>query len=109
MNVVMQEILAQAYAATALYASVHTDDPGVTGDNELGGGREPITWNVGTEDGEVVSDPVVFAVPDGTDLTHVGIWTDATGGDFLDSLANSVSFPVAGSYEVTLTYIQNAT
>lgn len=106
-----RESTAAGYVATALYASLHTADPGTTGASEVTGGspayaRKPITWNAGAVDGAYLSDELVFDVPAGT-LTHVGIWDAVTAGNFLDSGAINVTFVSQGVYKLTLTYSQS--
>lgn len=104
-SVSIRELLALAYAAEANEVSIHDGDPGTTGANELAGStRQPLTWTAGTEDGQVVADQVTFVIPDGTLLTHVGIWS--TDGTYRDSRANEVDFDTGGQYSITLTYTQ---
>jgi hypothetical protein len=106
-----REATAAGYVATALYASLHTADPGTTGANEVTGGspayaRKAITWNAGVEDGSYTSNEITFDVPPGT-LTHVGIWSAVTAGDYLDKGAINVTFSSQGVYKITLTYNQS--
>lgn len=57
--------------------SLHTGNPGSTGTNEVTGGeydRQDITWDAASGASVSMSDPVQFAVPDGTKVTHVGLW-----------------------------------
>ncbi len=102
----MKDVLAEAYVGAALYASLHLDEPGEAGDFELVDvERVPIVWSPGVDLGERVSDPVAFTgIPDGSILTHVGIWSADTGGTFLDSFANNVT--VDGNYTIILRYVQ---
>lgn len=101
----MLDTLAEAYAARAALVSLHTADPGTTGAGEVVGGtyaRATITWtsdNLGT-----VTGTATINVPGGTEVTDVGLW-DSTGG-FLDSAAGAASYPVDGTAEITLTYVQ---
>lgn len=107
----LKEILAASYAGQALYLSLHSGDPGTTGDNEASGGspayaRQAITWNAGTEDGVTSSDAIDVDLPAGT-YTYVGIWDAVTAGTFLDSAEiASFTFSGQGIYRVTLTYSQ---
>lgn len=100
--------LADAYCARALYASVHAGDPGLTGDNEVPGvDRVEITWSPDSgQPGRRISDPLTFQLPTNSILTHVGIWDAGTGGVFIDSRANAVSFDEGGTYIVTINYTQ---
>lgn len=107
MTPTMREQLAQEYAARALYVSLHTADPGDTGAGELvAAGRLPLTWTAGSVDGQVVSGEVTFPIAVAQVLTHVGIWSDAVGGDFLDSYPLDI-FVEIGEYAFNLTYTQN--
>ena len=104
----LKEQLALTYASEATYASLHTGDPGTTGANELSGvTRQALTWNAGSADGVVTSQAVIFTLPAGTVLTHVGIWSAVTGGEFLDSVANAIAFDAGGVYSITLTFTQS--
>lgn len=106
-----REELALRYAAICTYLSLHTADPGTTGANEVSGGvpayaRKAITWNAGTVDGSIVSDPITFDVPAGTDITHVGMWDAVLAGNYRDSRAFTISFPSQGTVTLTVTYNQ---
>lgn len=104
----VREALVGMYTGQALYASLHTADPGETGANELVGvTRQAVTWNAGAVDGEATSDPITFAMSAGTSVTHVSVWDAATAGNFVDSYANSVTYDSAGDYTITLKYIQS--
>jgi hypothetical protein len=107
MTPVLKEAMADEYTSRALFTSLHTGDPGDDGANELAVARVALVWSAGVDPGDRVSDSMEFDIPDDTDLTHVGIWDDETAGDFQDSRANSVSFPVAGTYVVVLTHSQS--
>ena len=94
------------------YASLHTADPAGTGANEVSGGtpayaRKAITWNTGSVDGQVVSNPVTIDVPPATTITHVGLWDAATGGNYRDKRAFSVTFVDQGTVTFTITYAQS--
>lgn len=106
MTPAMRELLAQAYAANALYASLHTADPGDTGADELvSAGRQPITWVAGGTDGAVVSLPIPYDIADEVLVTHVGIWSDAVGGVFLDAFPNLVALS-PGEYKLQLNFTE---
>lgn len=95
---------AGAAAADAVEVSLHTDDPGATGTNEIAGGtyaRQPVTW--GTPSGGMVTataDPE-FDVPGGNWVRWCGLW-DAGGvwlaGILLDT---QVEFPADGTYTIS--------
>lgn len=84
-------------------ASLHTEDPGTTGTNEVSGGgyaRQAVTW-AAASGGQVQSaTAVTFNVPGSTTVTHVGLWT--SGGTWLGSLELDApeTFAGAGTLEV---------
>ena len=103
----IREQLTTAYVGQAQFASLHTANPGENGSFELAAtGRKALTWTTGSG-GSASAAPVLFDVPDNTDVTHVGIWTAATGGTFVDSVPAAVTFATAGQYSVGLTYQQS--
>lgn len=76
--------LAECVAEKFPFISLHTSNPGSTGANELSGGspayaRREGTWSA-PSDGSV-SAVADFDVPAAT-ITHIGLWSAATGGDF---------------------------
>lgn len=110
---VTKEALAAEYTGLALYASLHTADPGQTGASEVVGGtpayaRVLVTWTAGTADGIYTATLATpFDVPAGTTVTHVGFWTASTAGTFVDHVAHAATFPAQGQLTVDdLTYTQ---
>lgn len=105
----LRDTLAAEYAATVLYASVHSADPGLDGSNEIAGvTREALTWNPGTP-GQVVADQVIFDVPAGETVNYVGLWSALAAGTFLESVAvQPTDFPEAGNFIIAdLSYTQD--
>ena len=108
-----KENAAAGYTAQALFASLHTADPGATGSSELTGGspayaRQAVTWTAGPTDG-ISSGALAaaFDVPPATTITHIGLWTAASGGTFIDKAPLSATFASQGTLQVTsLTYTQ---
>lgn len=76
--------LADCVAENFPWISLHTANPGSTGSNELSGGSPAYERRLGAwsppSSGEVqaVAD---FDVPAAT-ITHIGLWSAATGGSF---------------------------
>jgi len=106
-----KEALASAYAGLATHASLHTGAPGTTGASEATGGsyaRKALTWTGGAADGATTAAQVEFDVPAGT-YTHVGLWTAATGGTFVDffDLPTDIVMSVPGKIRVANTYTQS--
>jgi hypothetical protein len=70
------------------WISLHSDDPGPTGANELTGGgyaRKAVTWGAPTIDtesgdarGKIAGTPITFDVPAGR-IEYYGVWNVATG------------------------------
>lgn len=91
--------------AVATFASLHTAEPNASGSSEVTGGsytREAITW-AAASGGTAVSDAqIVFDVPTGTTITHLGYWSAASGGTFYGSrqLDTSQTFSSAGTYTI---------
>jgi hypothetical protein len=93
------------------FISLHSADPGLTGANEIAGGRKQTTWgaaavaSTGPDAGKsVVTGSVVeFLVPTGVTVAFYGVWTAATGGVFQYSKAvlPTATFAVAGTATVT--------
>lgn len=107
---VQRENLAVAYGTSATHASLHSAAPGTSGGSEVSGGsyaRKALTWAAGTTDGTVTAS-ATFDVPAGVTVTHVGLWSAASGGAFLDSVdVAGQSFAADGSLSVTFTYQQS--
>lgn len=108
-----KENAAAGYTGQALYMSLHTASPGTTGANEVTGGspayaRKAITWTAGAVDGQYTATVPTFDVPAVT-VTHVGVWTAATGGTFLDSVdVVDQTFGSQGTLSITsVTYTQS--
>lgn len=92
-------------AGVATYASLHDDDPGATGDNELSGGsyaRKQVTWD-SPANGEMalVTQPE-FDVPATSTVKYMGLWSAASSGTFYGyGPVDEESFANAGKYKVT--------
>jgi hypothetical protein len=95
--------------AVALYASLHTADPGTTGTSEVTGGspayaRKAITWGTpATSSVAMAATLPVFNVPAGTTIAYLGYWSLATGGTFYGSraLSSPETYGGQGTYSVT--------
>lgn len=98
-----------AIAAAGTYISLHTASPGVTGANEVTGGayaRVATTW-VGVGSSSDPGSQVTINVPASTTITHFGIWTTSSGGQYLGGgpLPNSEAYTGAGTYLLTPTLL----
>ncbi len=101
-------------ASAATYISLHTADPGTTGANEVTGGspayaRKAATWGTAASGSRALSSAVVFDVPAGVSITHFGLWSAATSGNFQagdalrDASNNAVTETFGGQGTYTLT------
>lgn len=97
------------FAGLALFASLHTADPGATGASEVTGGspayaRIAVTWDPASG-GIIAADtgtPVVFDVPSGVTVSYAGLWSASTAGTWYGGDAvTSVAFSGQGTYELT--------
>lgn len=102
-TLLQRENLAIAYGQAAAWGSLHTADPGSTGANEVAGGlyaRLALTWTPGGTDGNI-SVTVTFDAPNGTVVTHIGVWTAASGGSFLDGQVGAAPATSNGQVQAT--------
>lgn len=97
---------------STLYVSLHTDDPGTTGANEVTGGtpayaRKGSAFTSGTG-GSITGAKVTFDVPAVT-VKYAGLWSAATGGTFLmgQPLPSNVTYSAQGQLDVTPSYSQS--
>ena len=112
--VVEKNSLASKYAADALFASLYTADPGISGTatGEVTGGspayaRKSIVW--GAPANGVITASVTFDVPTGTTVTFAAVNTAGTAGgaDVRDRVAvTSQSFASQGTYVLALTFTE---
>ena len=99
-----KNVMLDALAGVALYASVHTADPGTSGASEATGGtpayaRKALTWGSASA-GSLAATKVTFDVAAGT-YTHFGLWSAATGGTFYGgaTLSQSETFAAQGTLD----------
>lgn len=68
-----------------VYMSLHTGDPGTTGANEVTGtpyARLQVTFGTPASGAVANTNNPEFSVPDSTAVTHIGLWSALTDGDF---------------------------
>jgi hypothetical protein len=95
-------------ATEAVWASLHTADPGKTGASEVTGGspayaRQAITWNTASGSNLDSSDAPAFDIPAGTTIRYWGTWTASSGGNFCFGGALSANETYAAQGDYTLT------
>lgn len=104
-----KNVMLDQFGTVAVYASLHTADPGNTGASEVSGGspayaRKSVTWNAAASGSKTASNAPVFDVPASTTVTYVGFWSAATAGTFYGSGAvTSQNFASQGTYTVSST------
>jgi hypothetical protein len=106
-SILGKNAMLNALGALAVYASLHTADPGESGANEITGGspayaRKAITWNAAENGAMDDSNIPVFDVPADTTVSYVGFWSALTTGTFYGS-ANVTDEVFAGQGTYTLT------
>ena len=102
-----KHVMLNQLATVAVFASLHTADPGTTGTSEATGGspayaRKAITWNAAASGALDNNANPVFDVPAGT-YTHFGLWSASTAGTFYGggSLSASETFAAQGTYTLS--------
>ncbi len=101
-------------ASSSTHISLHSADPGTTGANEITGGRpayarKAATWGTAASGTRTLSSAVVFDIPAGVTVSHFGIWSAVTGGNFQagdalrDASNNAVTETYGGQGTYTLT------
>lgn len=93
-------------ALTLAFLSLHDDDPGDNGANEVSGGspayaRKAVTIDAASAGARVQSDQPLFDVPASTTVKYVGVWSLVTGGVFNGSGdVTDETFASQGQYQV---------
>lgn len=95
-------------APAALYVQLHTADPGASGTNGVSAGsatRNAVTMGAASGGAQAISSAPGAWTNGGTSetLTHVSVWSAATGGTFLYSAALTASQAWASGNTFTLT------
>lgn len=99
------DLMATALKNGATHMSLHSANPGTTGTSEItAAGRQPIAWDGPTTGGDIsLSGTEAFTGGTGGGaVTHVGLWSAATGGTFYGgfALTGDLTFNAAGEYTV---------
>jgi len=97
------------FVASAVYASLHTADPGTTGTSEVTGGtpayaRKAITWGSPASSSVAMAATLpTFNVPAATTISYLGYWSALTSGTFYGSraLSSPETYGGQGTYAVT--------
>ena len=106
-SILGKNAMLNALGALAVFASLHTADPGESGVNEVAGGnpayaRKAITWNAANAGSMDDSNVPVFDVPASTTVSYVGFWSLVTGGTFYGSAdVTDEVFAAQGTHTLT--------
>lgn len=107
-SILGKNAMLNALGALAVFASLHTANPGDNGANEISGGspayiRKAMTWNAagsGTMDDSGAAR--VFDVPASTTVAYVGFWSAESGGTFYGAAdVTDEVFSGQGTYTLT--------
>lgn len=103
-----KNLMLDELGSVAVYVSLHDDDPGSNGSNEISGGspayaRKSVTWNSAANGNLDSSNTPEFDVPASTTVTHFGLWSAATSGTYYGGGALSAPEAFAGQGKYTLT------
>lgn len=91
----------------AVYASLHTANPGSSGANEVSGGspayaRKSLTWNSASGGSKTLSNTPTFDVPASTTVAFVGLWSAATSGTYYGYIdVTDEVYAAQGTYQIT--------
>lgn len=99
------DVMANALRGVAVYASLHSANPGTTGTSETSAGRQSITWTTPATGGDfalTASKNFTGGASNGA-VTYVGLWSASTGGTFYGgfALTGDQTFNAAGEYTLT--------
>lgn len=104
LNDTILNIGANAMAAAATHASLHTAAPDATGSNQSAAPRKSVPWAAASGGDLALSGPIAFTGGAASGpVTHVGLWSAASGGTFYGAFAltGDAAFNAAGEYNVT--------
>jgi len=107
LNTTAKNAMLSSIISQAVYASIHNNDPGETGANEISGGspayaRKSLTWGTPSNGSVSITNQPVFDIPAGTTVKYVGLWSAPTGGTFYGSVAvTNETYTGQGTYIIT--------
>lgn len=98
-------IMLDALATEINQVSLHSASPGTNGANELSGAynRKVPSWAASALGEKALSAPIIFDVPAGATVTHVGFWDGDSPERFLGyaALTAPEDFAAAGTFTLT--------
>lgn len=103
-----KNVMLNQFGTVAVFASLHTADPGLTGANEVAGGspayaRIAATWNAAAAGDLNLSNQPLFNVPASTTVAYIGLWSAVSAGTFYagGQLVSSETFTGQGDFTLT--------
>jgi hypothetical protein len=89
------------------FVSLHTADPNGTGSDEVNASpytRESVTWASPASGSVSSASVIVFDVPGGTTINHLGYWSASSGGTFYGARALDTpqTFATTGTYTIAV-------
>ena len=102
-----KNLMLDGFAASALYVSLHSADPGTGGTAEITGGsyaRQSAAWGSASSASLSNDTAIVFNVAGTTTINHLGYWSANTGGTFYGSvqLDAEQTFATPGTYTIAI-------
>ena len=100
-----KNLMLDGFAASALYVSLHSADPGTAGTAEITGGsyaRQSAAWGSASAASLANDVNIVFNVAGTTTINHLGYWSADSGGTFYGSvqLDAEQTFATPGTYTI---------
>jgi hypothetical protein len=103
-----KDIMLDAFADVALYASLHTALPGSVGSYEVTGGspayaRKSLSWAPADGSYLWINSQIVFDVPGSITIHYLGYWSALTSGTFYGfrNLSEPKTYGGQGFYTIT--------
>lgn len=101
-----KNLMLTGFSGSAVYASLHTADPGTNGASEVSGGspayaRKSVSWAAASAGALTTNASVVFDVPANTTIKYVGFWSASTAGTFYGHVTiTNEAFAGQGTYTI---------
>jgi hypothetical protein len=105
-SILGKNAMLNALGALAVFASLHTADPGENGANEVTGGspayaRKAITWGSAGSGSMDMNATAVFDIPAATTVSYVGFWNSAGTVFYGSANVTDEVFAAQGTYTLT--------
>jgi hypothetical protein len=102
-----KDLLLEGLAVGVNFVSLHTADPNGTGSDEVSASpyaRRPVEWAAASSASISSASTIVFDVPAGTTINHLGYWSASTAGTFYGAreLDSPQTFSTPGTYTIAI-------